>query len=164
MTASDETLDETLDETPDQKPPDQTPSVLDVLVVDDDPAVARLVRVVLEREGLQVEHVLDAAQATEFLGGRSCHVVLTDYTMPGVNGLEMLQNLESDGVQAAFLVMSAFLEPEVMAALCAEPAVAGVITKPFELSDLVLDVRAVLEARKPAAVELLREAPGESPE
>lgn len=122
------------------------PSPLDVLVVDDDPAVARLVRVVLEREGLQVEHAHDAAAAREMLANRTCKVVLTDYTMPDVHGLDLVRSLEASGVRAAFLVMSAFLEQPVVHEICAEAAVAGMIRKPFELKELVRDVRAAMGA------------------
>ncbi len=114
---------------------------LDVLVVDDDPAVARLVRVILEREGLVVGHAHDAAEACEILERQPCGVVLTDYTMPDVNGLELVRKLDAQGVRSAFLVMSAFLEPGVVDEICCEPAVAGMIRKPFELKELVLDVR-----------------------
>lgn len=114
---------------------------LDVLVVDDDPAVARLVRVMLEREGLVVGHAHDAAEACEILGRQPCGVVLTDYTMPDVNGLELVRRLDAEGVRSAFLVMSAFLEPGVVDEICCEPAVAGMIRKPFELKELILDVR-----------------------
>ena len=124
---------------------------LDVLVVDDEPAVARLLAAVLEREGLAVDAVHDARAALELLARRTVHVVLTDYTMPEVNGLELVRRAEQRGVSAAYLVMSAFLEPPVAAALCAEPAVAGVVGKPFQLSELVADVRAALGARQAVA-------------
>jgi CheY-like chemotaxis protein len=128
--------------------------LLDVLVVDDDPAVARLVRVMLEREGLVVGHAHDAAEACEILGRQPCRVVLTDYTMPDVNGLELVRRLDARGVRSAFLVMSAFLEPAVVDEICCEPAVAGMIRKPFELKELVLDVR--------SASGIAVESPGES--
>jgi two-component system KDP operon response regulator KdpE len=120
------------------------PAPLDVLVVDDDPAVARLVRVVLEREGLVVEHAHGAAEARRLLASRECRVVLTDYTMPDVNGLELVRSFEASGVRAAFLVMSAFLDQPVVHEICAEPAVAGMIRKPFELKELVRDVHSAL--------------------
>jgi len=131
-----------------------------VLVVDDDLAVARLVRVVLEREGLRVDHVLDATQALGMLESRRCHVVLTDYTMPEMNGLELVRAFDSRGVQAAFLIMSAFLEPPVALEVCSEPAVAGIIGKPFERTELVRDVRAALAARRPDGVDESAPPPG----
>ncbi len=135
--------------------PVERPSSLDVLVVDDDPAVARLVRVVLEREGLTVEHAHDAATAFQLLENALCRLILTDYTMPEVSGLDLVRQFEAKGVRATYLIMSAFLEPIVVSQICAEPAVAGVIRKPFELKELTRDVRSVLGM----SVETEREEP-----
>lgn len=126
--------------------PDLPP--LDVLVVDDEPAVARLVQVVLEREGLVVDSAHDGLAALRMLSERDVHVVLTDFTMPEIDGLELVRRAERSGSRAAYLVMSAYLESQAAAALCAEPAVAGLLGKPFQLTELLADVRAVLASRR----------------
>lgn len=119
----------------------------DVLVVDDDPAVARLVKAVLDRDGLAVDVAGDAAAALDALARLEYRLVLTDLTMPEVGGLELVRAAEQRGHRVPFLVMSAYLDPERESALCAEPAVAGIVRKPFELALLQCDVRAVLSAR-----------------
>jgi DNA-binding response OmpR family regulator len=121
-----------------------------VLVVDDDPTVGRLVATVLRREDLAVEIALDGDEALARLGQSLPALVLTDMTMPGLSGLELVRAAEARGYRVPFLVMSAFLEPEVERRLLEEAGVSGVLRKPFDIARLVRDVRAVLERPAPA--------------
>jgi CheY-like chemotaxis protein len=117
-----------------------------VLVVDDDPSVARLVRAVLEREGLPTELAPDGPAALQRLQRGGIALVLTDMTMPGMTGLELVRAAEARGLTTPFLLMSAFLDVETERTLFAEPAIAGVLRKPFELGRLLSDVQALLAA------------------
>ncbi|HEX5011980.1 MAG TPA: response regulator [Planctomycetota bacterium] len=116
-----------------------------VLVVDDDPTVGRLVAAVLRREDLAVEVVLDGDEALARLATALPALVLTDMTMPGLSGLELVRAAEARGFRVPFLVMSAFLEPDVERRLLEEGGVSGVLRKPFDIARLVRDVRAVLD-------------------
>ncbi|MCA1813344.1 MAG: response regulator [Halobacteriales archaeon] len=68
---------------------------LRILLIDDDPLMARIVHALLRRDGFQPEVVRaeDTEQAAEHLhrGGFDC--ILLDYLLPGVNGREFLQVL-----------------------------------------------------------------------
>jgi len=116
-----------------------------VLVVDDDPTVGRLVAAVLRREDLAVEVALDGDEALARLAASLPALVLTDMTMPGLSGLDLVRAAEARGFRVPFLVMSAFLEPDVERRLLEEGGVSGVLRKPFDIARLVRDVRAVLE-------------------
>lgn len=116
-----------------------------VLVVDDDPAVGALVAAVLRREDIAVELALDGEQALRRLDAGGPGLVLTDMTMPGLSGLDLVRAAESRGHRVPFLVMSAYLDPETERLLCLEAGVSGVLRKPFDIARLVRDVRAVLD-------------------
>jgi DNA-binding response OmpR family regulator len=116
-----------------------------VLVVDDDRAVCKLVSAVLARDGLDVESVEDGPSALARLGERDYALVLTDMTMPGMSGLELIRAAEEQGHTVPFLVMSAYLDPATEQSIVSDPGVLGVLRKPFELARLVSDVRAVLD-------------------
>lgn len=118
-----------------------------ILVVDDDVAVCKLVSAVLARDGLEVESVEGGGAALQRLAEHEFALVLTDMTMPGMSGLELIRAAEERGHGVPFLIMSAYLDPKVEQALCTDPGVAGVIRKPFEIAQLVADVRAVLEGQ-----------------
>ncbi|MBM3985617.1 MAG: response regulator, partial [Planctomycetes bacterium] len=132
-----------------------------VLVVDDDPAVGALVAAVLRREDIAVELALDGEQALRRLDAGGPELVLTDMTMPGLSGLDLVRASESRGHRVPFLVMSAYLDPETERLLCLEAGVSGVLRKPFDIARLVRDVRAVLERPRaaPPCWELVRWQP-----
>ncbi len=117
-----------------------------VLVVDDDPSVARLVCAVLTRDGLTTDIALDGPSALQRMERGGIALVLTDMTMPGMTGLELLREAESRGLSAPFLLMSAFLDVPTERAILAEPGIVGVLRKPFELERLLADVQTLFAA------------------
>ena len=66
-----------------------------VLVVDDDVAFHRLMRVLMERGGFAVEQALDGAEAIEKIEHQTYAAILLDLMMPRVNGFEVLRYLQS---------------------------------------------------------------------
>ena len=64
-----------------------------VLVVEDDEAAARVVRLNLERQGFEVERAAHGADALRMLDERRPEVLLSDHVMPGMTGLELLDAL-----------------------------------------------------------------------
>lgn len=111
---------------------------LPVLVVDDDPVVLDMLRTVLQEEGFPVEAANNAGAALFFVLERTpVALVVTDFMMPGLSGLEFADVLRRDPRTATVpvILMSAFPPPDV------ETRVAAVIAKPFELDELVRLVR-----------------------
>lgn len=122
-----------------------------VLVVDDDAAVGALVAAVLRREDIRVETATDGEAALRRLAADPPGLVLTDMTMPGLSGLDLVRAAEARGCRVPFLVMSAYLDAETERQLCLEAGVSGVLRKPFDIARLVHDVRAVLARARGAA-------------
>ncbi len=135
--------------------PAPAPTSRVVLVVDDDPAVARMVAAVLARQGAVVEVAHDGGEALARLARGPVDAVLTDLTMPGMSGLALVRAAEAAGHRMPFLVMSAFLDPETETRLCAEAGVAGVLRKPFEIARLQRDVAALLRRAAPRGLALV---------
>ncbi|MCK4300661.1 MAG: response regulator, partial [Planctomycetes bacterium] len=61
-----------------------------VLVVDDEDIVRALVRDALEGPDMVVDEAADGRQALEMMSRQTCDLLLTDLTMPGMSGLELL--------------------------------------------------------------------------
>ena len=79
-----------------------------VLVVDDDPTQRRLIQAVLDREGFSVVHAENGHQALDRLThGGGADVVLLDLVMPGLSGLETLQQARASGVRCPVIVQTA---------------------------------------------------------
>ncbi len=119
-----------------------------VLVVEDEPTVARLIADVLEDEGMQVDVLLDGREALERAGRESYDLVICDMKMPGLDGQRFYRSLERNGnsLRERFL----FVTGDVMAAQTREflerhrlPYVA----KPFRVEELTEKVRAVMQTQ-----------------
>jgi len=117
-----------------------------VLVVEDEPTVARLIADVLEDEGMRVEVLLDGREALDRAKKEPFDLVICDMKMPGLDGQHFYKSLESSGnpLRQRFLFVTgdiiaaqtrAFLERNRL------PHVA----KPFRVEELTEKVHGVLE-------------------
>lgn len=111
--------------------------ILPVLIVDDDLVVLDMLRTVLQEEGFPVVGANNGTAALHLLQRTPVALVLTDFMMPGLSGLELADHLRHDPRTATVpvILMSAFPPPD------GETRVAAVIPKPFALDELVRLVR-----------------------
>lgn len=65
-----------------------------ILVVDDDPDVAELVVLVLQRDGFEVEAVYSGREALERLAAQSYALIICDLVIPEMNGVEVYRALQ----------------------------------------------------------------------
>ncbi len=121
-----------------------------VLVVEDEPTVARLIADVLEDEGMHVDVLLDGRAALDLAARNSYDLVICDMKMPGLDGQHFYKSLESakNPLRERFL----FVTGDIVAAQTREflernhlPHVA----KPFRVEELTEKVHGVLQARVP---------------
>lgn len=111
-----------------------------ILIVDDEPLVARALMRLLTRAGFEVLVASSGPDALGKLGAFAADVVLTDYRMPGMNGRELLEQVRAGGFPAARVVLSGHLELEQLA----DPdLVDGVLTKPWEDDTLLGTLRSL---------------------
>jgi DNA-binding response OmpR family regulator len=131
---------------------DETKQTLDILVVEDEPAVRDLVEQILRDEGYSVESAADGARALRLLQRGHYRLLLLDLMMPGVDGMDILRALRAEPAlrPPAILVFSALHErADVLAAL--EAGADDYITKPFDIADFALRVTLWLRRTSPVA-------------
>jgi response regulator RpfG family c-di-GMP phosphodiesterase len=124
-----------------------------VLFVDDDQAVRHLFRRVFERARVPVEVVPDAAEAISRLeiDPPAYSVVVSDYWMPGLDGVSFLRQATSIVPWATRILMSGALDlPNVVQAVNAG-GIYQVISKPWDNSEIVSMIR---RARERSSLEL----------
>lgn len=107
-----------------------------VLVVDDDPAIRKMLNEVLTLEGIPVETAADGREALELLARSGPRTVLLDITMPVMDGREVMQALDANPAERArhrIILMSAL--DKLQAARDLEPD--GRLAKPFTVDQLL---------------------------
>jgi DNA-binding response OmpR family regulator len=114
-----------------------------VLVVDDEPAIAALVRGYLERDGLRALVAADGLAALAAVAAHRPAVVLLDVGLPGLDGTAVCRRLREAGDWTPVLFVTA-RDDEVDRVLGLELGADDYVTKPFSPRELVARVRAVL--------------------
>ena len=125
------------------------PTVLDVLVVDDDAAVGRVLVHALETGGFRVKWLRNGTKALDQLlsGEAKPKVILLDVGLPGMDGFSVLKQLMSNPTVSSprvIMLTARSGEEEVLKSL--EWGAFDHVSKPFNLQVLVQRVRRALEA------------------
>ncbi len=123
-----------------------------LLVVDDEEKMTSIIASYLENEGYSVRQAHNGAEALELLGtGTAFDLVLLDWMMPGINGLDVCRKLRKfSEVPVIFLTAKS---EEIDKILGLEIGSDDFITKPFSLRELEARIRVVLRRlnkQKPA--------------
>ena len=116
-----------------------------ILLVEDDPNLACMERIALERMGCQVVHAFDGEEAIALLGQRTFDLVCLDLMLPRTFGLEVCEFLRAQPVGATTPVLittSRSLPLDVAQAI--EAGASDFLAKPFHLHQLEDRVRALL--------------------
>jgi len=82
-------------------------NTISILVVDDDPAVLDSFKAVLEREpGFVVDTISTSTEALELLDTRYFDVIVSDYSMPDIDGITLLREARSRGCRSLFVLVT----------------------------------------------------------
>lgn len=122
-----------------------------ILVADDDPDILQVVRVNLELEGYEVETAVDGQEALEKATSQPADLILLDIMMPRMDGLTALHRIRahgSTGNSSIILLTARGLPEDRVRGL--ELGADDYITKPFDVSELVARVKAVLRRTQAA--------------
>ena len=114
-----------------------------ILVVDDDPTVADVVRRYLERAGMTVELAADGDTALAAFAARTPDLVVLDLMLPGVDGLEVCRRMRQSEESLPIIMLTAMGE-EVDRIVGLQLGADDYVTKPFSPRELVLRVQSVL--------------------
>lgn len=123
-----------------------------VLVVEDDPAIRRLVTMVLQRHGYVVDSATDGLEAVLKLGLIEYDAIVLDLMMPQLDGFEFLRTFaENDPERLRTVIVTSAASPAVIRErMKGQPF--RVLPKPFDISDLVAVVRGCINAREPRII------------
>jgi DNA-binding response OmpR family regulator len=120
-----------------------------ILVVDDEPDVVELIRRSLDDEGFDVLYAYDGLSALDLAEREQPDLILLDLMMPMMSGYEVAEQLKDNPLTAAVPVVCLTSADSLTArARAREAGAVGLIMKPFAPSELVQQLRAMLEAHR----------------
>jgi putative two-component system response regulator len=118
-----------------------------ILLVDDEPLVRRVLYKRLSREGYNCREVGSGDQALTLLENDSIDLVIMDIRMPGKTGAETLPIIRKKFPYIAVIMSTAVADISTVVQ-CMKEGAKDYITKPFNLEDVVASIRKALEMRQ----------------
>lgn len=121
-----------------------------ILVVEDDAALAELLRYNLGREGFEISYASDGEEALISLEETLPDLVVLDWMLPHISGVEICRQLraKTDTKDTPIIMLTARGEEEDRVRGL-ELGADDYLTKPFSMSELVARIRAVLRRTRP---------------
>jgi len=115
---------------------------INLLIVDDEPAMRRVLRNSLQAVGYAVDEAANGEAALGALERRACEMVLLDINMPGIGGIETCRRIRAIAPETG-IVMITVRDKEDDKVLALESGADDYVTKPFRLRELLARMRAV---------------------
>ncbi|MCE8012970.1 sigma-54-dependent transcriptional regulator [Billgrantia desiderata] len=136
-----------------------TQSDLPILVVEDDAAILELLEEELQETGYQTLGVGSAEEAMLTLSHSEVAMIISDVRLPGMSGMQLLEQLRQEGSRVGFIVITAFGTID-QAVEALKIGADDFLTKPLDLESVGEAVYRVLENRRLAERFQQGEAPG----
>ncbi|WP_339275182.1 response regulator transcription factor [Paenibacillus sp. FSL W8-0426] len=121
-----------------------------VLVIEDEPKIARLLEIELQYEGYRVGKAGSGTEGLEKYAGGQWDLILLDIMLPGLSGIEVLRRIRAKDASIPILLLTAkdSVEDKVSGL---DLGANDYITKPFRIEELLARVRAALRLSAAAA-------------
>jgi len=117
-----------------------------ILVVDDELSMREFLAILLEGEGYQVDQAESAEDALRFMEQGGYDLVLSDVSMPGLDGIELLARIKAQAPETAVLMITAYTTAE-QAVEAMKLGAYDYIGKPFKVEEVKVLVGNALEKR-----------------
>jgi len=120
---------------------------LNILVVDDNEDLAINLRDILHEKGYRAAAALSGADAIERCGAASFDLVLLDYKLPDMDGLQVQERLSSL-IQADYIIVTGYASVESAASAVSRKEIVGYETKPLDMERLLAFIRQIGDRRR----------------
>lgn len=116
-----------------------------ILVVDDERDVRDSLQAYLERKGFEVVSLPNADEAVRWLSEAQPHLIISDQMMPGMNGLDFLAHVRENYPYIPRILCTGHTDLQVALDAVNRGSVNRILTKPFDLENLMAAVEECLE-------------------
>lgn len=124
-----------------------------ILIVDDEAAIRDMVRMALEIEGFQVSDASNAHQATNILEQADIDLILLDWMMPGVSGIDFAARIRREDKFHVGIIMLTARSDEYDMLRSLDIGADDYVKKPFSTKELISRCKAVLRRLKTSAAD-----------
>ena len=132
-----------------------------ILIVDDEDAIRQMIGLALSQAGYETAAAADAAQAQAQILQQTPDLILLDWMMPKVSGLEYARQLRREKLTAGIpIIMLTARTEEEDKVRGLDSGADDYITKPFSTRELLARIKALLRRARPHAAEVASEADG----
>jgi DNA-binding response OmpR family regulator len=123
--------------------------VCQILLVDDDPDILRILKDNLELDGYQVRTATTGREALQLFGQGGCDLVILDLSLPDIDGIQVCRSIREKSPTPIIMLTARDRVPDKVLGL--ETGADDYVVKPFDYLELSARVRACLR-RRPAPV------------
>ncbi len=117
---------------------------ISILILDDEPIVAKRLKPALEKKGYKVESFTRSTDAMDRVRKQKFDIVITDLKMEGISGMEFLEEVKRLWPDTEIIVITGFATMET-AKESFKKGVFDFLAKPFKLGEIVEIVRKAVE-------------------
>lgn len=120
---------------------------MNILVVDDEEKMCKILQMMLEKNGHKVEISYNGKQALEKITKEKFNLVITDFKMPDMNGLVLLEKIKQYDYSIDIIIMTAYASV-ANAVDAMKKGAYDYIIKPFSLDELDFKIKKIEEKKK----------------
>src|SRR4028118_470106 len=121
---------------------------MDILIVEDEPEIAKLIQLTLEREGFSCHCCRDGLAALQAFQKQQPDVIILDLMLPGLDGLEVCARIrQKPGAKDPYILMLTAKGEEIDRVIGLSTGADDYLVKPFSPRELIARVRALLRRR-----------------
>lgn len=113
--------------------------IANILVVDDDPDIGSMLKMMLEYKGYAVTLLSNASKTEQQLRNQLADLVILDMLIAGTNGTDVCRSIKSNPLSARVPVLMISALPDARKT-CIDAGANNFISKPFEMQDLLTKV------------------------
>jgi len=118
-----------------------------ILIVDDEEQIRRMLSRILERQGYTCTLSADAGEARKCLKSHAFDLVLCDVNMPGESGIDLARHIDAVYEDTAVIMVTGVDDPQV-ADTAIEVGIYGYIIKPLDVNEVLINIRNSLRRRE----------------
>lgn len=119
-----------------------------IFIIDDDTFFCEILKKHLQNNNYVAEAVFNGKNAISWLKNNSCDLVLCDYSLPDITGLELLQQIKAENLHLPVIIMTAYAEVR-MAVKLMKMGADDYVTKPIQHEEILLLIDSLLRPQEP---------------